>query len=95
MHRYIPVLARMLVLEIGEKRCKPKARKYGETKFRWNVCKRFSGFNYHLVPFSFWKRPMHFLAPWDPMMFIIGFMLAVYIRYFKILHMYNICATAW
>jgi hypothetical protein len=55
----------MLVLE---KLVKSSAthRKYGETKFGMERFVNGFGFNYHLVPFSFWKRPMHLLAPWDP-----------------------------
>jgi hypothetical protein len=57
MHRYIPVLAKNAGFgKLEKKVVQHQARKYGETKFEWNVYERFSGFNYHLVPFSFWKE---------------------------------------
>jgi hypothetical protein len=63
-----------------------QARKYGETKFGMFI----NGFlfNYHLVSFPIWKRPMHLFGAMGSLMFIIGFLLAGYIGVSKLYHMF-------
>jgi hypothetical protein len=88
MHRYIPVLAKNAGFLEKVVQHKPE----NMVKLNWNGTKRFSGFNYHLVPFSFWKRPMHLLVAMGSLMFIIGFMLA-YIGISNYTTCIMICAT--
>ncbi|QZK90981.1 glycosyltransferase family 2 protein [Flavobacterium sp. CHNK8] len=91
MHRYIPVLAKNAGFgKIGEKVVQHQARKYGETKFGME---RFINGFLDLITIwflsRFGKRPMHLFGAMGSLMFIIGFMLAGYIGFSKLYHMYN------
>jgi glycosyltransferase involved in cell wall biosynthesis len=91
MHRYIPVLAKNAGFhKIGEKIVQHQARKYGETKFGME---RFINGFLDLITIwflsKFGKRPMHLFGALGSMMFIIGFLLAGYIGFSKLYHMYN------
>ncbi|WP_278035206.1 glycosyltransferase family 2 protein [Flavobacterium nitratireducens] len=91
MHRYIPVLAKNAGFgKIGEKVVQHQARKYGETKFGME---RFINGFLDLITIwflsRFGKRPMHFFGALGSLMFIIGFLLAGYIGFSKLYHMYN------
>lgn len=91
MHRYIPVLAKNAGFgKIGEKIVQHQARKYGETKFGME---RFINGFLDLITIwflsRFGKRPMHLFGAIGSLMFIIGFLLAGYIGFSKLYHMYN------
>jgi len=86
MHRYIPVLAKNEGFNnIGEKVVQHQARKYGVTKFGMD---RFVNGFLDLITISFLskfgKRPMHFFGLWGSLMFIFGFLSALYIGTIKI-----------
>lgn len=86
MHRYIPVLAKNEGFhKIGEKVVQHQARKYGVTKFGMD---RFVNGFLDLITISFLskfgKRPMHFFGLWGSLMFIFGFLSALYIGIVKI-----------
>ena len=91
MHRYIPVLAKNAGFgKIGEKVVQHQARKYGETKFGME---RFVNGFLDLITIwflsRFGKRPMHLFGAMGSLMFMIGFVLAGYIGFSKLYHMYN------
>lgn len=91
MHRYIPVLAKNAGFgKIGEKVVIHQARKYGETKFGME---RFINGFLDLITIwflsRFGKRPMHLFGAMGSIMFIIGFLSAIYIGVSKLYHMYN------
>lgn len=91
MHRYIPVLAKNAGFnKISEKVVQHQARKYGETKFGMN---RFINGFLDLITIwfvsKFAKRPMHFFGLWGTIMFILGFISALYIGINKLLHVYH------
>ena len=81
MHRYIPVLAKNEGFnKIGEKVVLHQARKYGETKFGMN---RFTNGFLDLITIwflsRFGKRPMHLFGLLGSLMFIVGFLFALYL----------------
>jgi glycosyltransferase involved in cell wall biosynthesis len=81
MHRYIPVLAKNAGFnKIGEKVVIHQARKYGETKFGMD---RFINGFLDLITIwflsRFGKRPMHLFGLLGSIMFLIGFLLALYL----------------
>lgn len=91
MHRYIPVLAKNAGFnKIAEKVVQHQARKYGETKFGMN---RFINGFLDLITIwfvsKFAKRPMHFFGLWGTIMFVVGFIAALYIGVNKLLHVYH------
>lgn len=86
MHRYIPVLAKNAgFTRIGEKVVQHQARKYGSTKFGLS---RFINGPLDLLTLAFVskfsKRPMHFFGLYGTLMFILGFLAALYIGVEKI-----------
>lgn len=86
MHRYIPVLAKNAgFTKIGEKVVQHQARKYGTTKFGLS---RFINGPLDLVTLAFVskfsKRPMHFFGLYGTLMFVIGFLAAMYLGIDKI-----------
>lgn len=91
MHRYIPVLAKNAGFnKIGEKVVKHQARKYGSTKFGME---RFINGFLDLITIwfisRFGKRPMHLFGALGVLMFIIGFLSALYIGCIKLYKLYN------
>lgn len=81
MHRYIPVLAKNEGFnKIGEKVVQHQARKYGTTKF--GMDRFINGF---LDLISIWflsrfgKRPMHLFGLLGSLMFMVGFLFAIYL----------------
>ena len=81
MHRYIPVLAKYAGFSnIGEKVVIHSARKYGKTKFGLN---RFLNGPLDLLSVTFMgkfgKKPMHFFGALGSLMFLIGFLFALYL----------------
>lgn len=86
MHRYIPVLAKAAgFTRIGEKVVQHRARPYGTTKFGIS---RFINGPLDLITVSFVskfaKRPMHFFGLYGSLMFVLGFISALYIGVEKI-----------
>lgn len=81
MHRYIPVLAKNAGFKkIDEKVVQHQARKYGKTKFGMD---RFINGFLDLLTISFLskfgKRPMHLFGALGTLLFIIGFLFALYL----------------
>ncbi len=81
MHRYIPVLAKNAgFTKIGEKVVQHQARKYGTTKF--GIERFFNGFLDLITIWflsKFGKRPMHLFGLLGSLMFVIGFLFALYL----------------
>jgi glycosyltransferase involved in cell wall biosynthesis len=92
MHRYIPVIAKWAgFTNITEKVVQHRARKYGTTKFG-GISRFINGFLDLLTIFfvsKFGKRPMHFFGVWGTVMFLFGFMGALYIGLEKIYLVYK------
>lgn len=89
MHRYIPVLAKKAgFIKIGEKVVKHQKRKYGVTKFG---LERFINGFLDLLSISFiskfGKKPMHMFGTFGTMMFIIGFLAALWLGIQKLYHL--------
>ena len=90
MHRYIPVLAKWAGFsKIGEKVVEHRARKYGITKFG---LERFVNGFLDLLSITFvsrfGKRPMHLFGLFGSIMFMIGFITALYLGLGKLYHVY-------
>ena len=91
MHRYIPMLARESGFRcIGEKIVEHRARKYGVTKYGID---RFVKGYLDLLTITFitrfGKRPMHLFGTMGSLLFLAGFILALYLGIRK-LHYINI-----
>ena len=81
MHRYIPPLAKYSgFTKIGEKVVQHQARKYGTTKFGLN---RFLNGPLDLMTVAFMgkfgKKPMHFFGAIGTLIFVIGFLFALWL----------------
>ncbi len=81
MHRFIPVIAKWAGFgNVGEKVVQHRARKYGKTKFGMN---RFINGFLDLLSLSFVgrfsKKPMHFFGSIGLLLFVLGFLAAVWI----------------
>ncbi len=90
MHRYIPVLAKWAGFsKIGEKVVEHRARKYGKTKFG---LERFVNGFLDLISITFvsrfGKRPMHLFGWLGSIIFLIGFMAALYLGLSKLYTVY-------
>ncbi|MBP7477549.1 MAG: glycosyltransferase, partial [Chitinophagales bacterium] len=90
MHRYIPILSKRAGFDkIGEKVVQHQARKFGTTKFGFD---RFVNGFLDLLSISFvtkfGKKPMHFFGLQGTLMFIIGFLMALYIGLEKVYMVY-------
>jgi len=87
MHRYIPVLAKWAGFDkIGQKVVQHQERKYGVTKF--GIERFINGFlDLLTVMFisKFRKKPMHLFGLIGVVFFIIGFGIAVYLIYAKLM----------
>ena len=88
MHRYIPYLAKNAgYSKIGEKPVHHQKRKYGVSKF--GLERFINGF---LDLMSLWflskfgKKPMHFFGTSGILMFLVGFVMAVWIIIAKLVH---------
>lgn len=86
MHRYIPVIAKWSGFKnIGEKVVEHRARKYGVTKF--GLSRFINGFLDLISIFfmgKFGKRPMHFFGAFGTMIFMLGFLSALFIGVAKL-----------
>ncbi len=91
MHRHIPLLAKWAGFkQIGEKVVEHRARKYGYSKF--GVSRLVTGFLDLLSLLfvgRFGKRPMHFFGTLGTVLFLFGFLAAVYIGGIKIYRLSN------
>ena len=81
MHRYMPALAKYAGFKkIGEKVVVHQARKYGVSKFGLN---RFLNGPLDLITVAFMgkfgKKPMHFFGALGTLMFLLGFIFALYL----------------
>jgi len=90
MHRYIPVLAKNKGFgNIIEKQVRHQARKYGKSKFG---SKRFLNGFLDLITLSFiskfGNKPMHLFGAIGTLMFIIGFLAALYLGLDKLYKVY-------
>lgn len=91
MHRFIPVIAKWAGFgNIGEKVVQHRARKYGTTKFGMN---RFINGFLDLLSLSFVgrfsKKPMHFFGSLGLLLFILGFLAAIWLGAQKIYSMHH------
>ncbi|MBI4645191.1 MAG: glycosyltransferase family 2 protein [Bacteroidia bacterium] len=91
MHRYIPVLAKWAgFTKIGEKSVIHQPRKYGTTKFGLDrFIKGFLDLMTIMFVSKFGKRPMHFFGTAGTLMFILGFLAALYLGVEKLYFVYN------
>ncbi len=90
MHRYIPVLAKNKGFgNIIEKQVRHQARKYGKSKFG---SKRFLNGFLDLITLSFiskfGNKPMHLFGAIGTLMFMIGFLAALYLGLDKLYKVY-------
>lgn len=87
MHRYIPVIAKWSgYRKIGEKVVEHRARKYGVSKF--GLERFINGFlDLASIMFigKFGKRPMHLFGALGVLFFFIGFIIAGYLTFAKLL----------
>lgn len=91
MHRYIPVMAKWNGFDkITEKVVEHRARKYGYSKFG---LERFVNGFLDLLSISFVtrfkKKPMHFFGLYGTLCFVFGFLVAVYLMFYKLLLLSN------
>jgi glycosyltransferase involved in cell wall biosynthesis len=91
MHRFIPVLAKWAGFKkIGEKVVKHQERKYGVTKFG---LERFIRGPLDLLSVmfisKFGKRPMHLFGVLGSLMFIVGFLAALWVGILKLYTLYH------
>jgi len=89
MHRYIPILAKRAgYAVIGEKVVLHQSRKYGTTKFG---LERFINGPLDLLSITFvskfGQRPMHLFGSFGMLMFIFGFMTALFLGLEKLYHL--------
>lgn len=91
MHRYIPVIAKKAGFSnIGEKIVKHQARKYGVTKF--GIDRFIKGYLDLLsITFisKFSQRPMHLFGTLGTLMFVAGFLAAVWLGGQKLYYLWN------
>lgn len=91
MHRYIPVIVKKAGFsKIGEKVVQHRKRKYGMTKY--GVERYMHGF-LALITLSFisrfGKKPMHLFGTLGTLMFLIGFIIAIYLGTDKLISVYK------
>lgn len=85
MHRYIPVIAKWAgFTKIGEKVVLHQKRKYGKTKFGFE---RFINGFLDLMSITFvtrfGRKPMHLFGMLGTLLFLAGFVIAIYLAYAK------------
>ena len=85
MHRYIPVIAKWAgFTHIGEKVVQHQKRKFGKTKFGKE---RFVNGFLDLLSLTFvtrfGRKPMHFFGLFGSLLFLAGFVIALYLAYAK------------
>lgn len=91
MHRYIPLIAKQAGFNrIGEKVVQHQERKYGVSKF--GIERTIKGFLDLLsVTFisKFGKRPMHLFGALGTLMFVVGFLSALWLGMSKLWYVYH------
>ncbi|MBS2213433.1 glycosyltransferase family 2 protein [Carboxylicivirga mesophila] len=91
MHRYIPLIAKQAGFSrIGEKVVQHQERKYGVSKF--GIERTIKGFLDLLsVTFisKFGKRPMHLFGALGTLMFVVGFLSALWLGLSKLWYVYH------
>ncbi len=91
MHRYIPLIAKQAGFSrIGEKVVQHQERKYGVSKF--GIERTIKGFLDLLsVTFisKFGKRPMHLFGALGTLMFVVGFLSALWLGVSKLWYVYH------
>lgn len=91
MHRYIPLIAKQAGFgRIGEKVVQHQERKYGVSKF--GIERTIKGFLDLLsVTFisKFGKRPMHLFGALGTLMFVVGFLSALWLGMSKLWYVYH------
>jgi glycosyltransferase involved in cell wall biosynthesis len=85
MHRYIPVIAKWAGFsKITEKVVNHNARKYGKSKYGLErIVKGYLDLVTLTFVSKFGKRPMHFFGLIGSLLFLAGFVIAVYLAYAK------------
>jgi glycosyltransferase involved in cell wall biosynthesis len=85
MHRYIPVIAKWAgFTRITEKIVQHSPRKYGSSKFgAERLIKGFLDLITLTFVTKFGKRPMHFFGVIGTLLFLVGFLIALYLAYTK------------
>jgi glycosyltransferase involved in cell wall biosynthesis len=83
MHRYIPVLAKWAgFTKIGEKIVQHSRRKFGKSKYGWErLIKGYLDLLSITFISRFGKRPMHFFGTLGTLIFLAGFVIAVWLAY--------------
>jgi len=92
MHRYIPVIAKWAGFnKITEKVVQHSPRKYGSSKFgAERMIKGFLDLITLTFVTKFGKRPMHFFGVIGTLLFLAGFLIALYLAYTKFfMHTYR------
>jgi glycosyltransferase involved in cell wall biosynthesis len=92
MHRYIPVIAKWAgFTRITEKVVQHSPRKYGSSKFgAERMIKGFLDLITLTFVTKFGKRPMHFFGVIGTLLFLAGFLIALYLAYTKFfMHTYR------
>jgi len=91
MHRYIPVLVKRAGFNrIGEKVVKHQKRKYGKTKF--GIDRFVKGFlDLMSITFitKFGKRPMHLFGTLGTVIFVLGFLAALWLGALKLYYLHQ------
>ncbi len=88
MHRYIPIIAKWAGFNnIAEKVVQHRPRKYGKTKFGFE---RFINGFLDLLSITFvtrfGRKPMHLFGLFGTILFVMGFLTAIYLAYAKFFH---------
>ena len=91
MHRYIPVIAKWAGFNnIGEKVVQHQERKYGITKFGMErFLKGFLDLLSITFISKFGRRPMHLFGSIGTIMFIVGFLAALWLGVQKLYHVHQ------
>jgi glycosyltransferase involved in cell wall biosynthesis len=90
MHRYIPVMAKKAGFKkIGEKEVQHYKRKYGTSKYGFGRIKGLLDILTILFIAKYGKKPMHLFGALGSIIFILGFLAAVYLGAEKLYNVYN------
>ena len=91
MHRYIPVLVKKAGFDnIGEKAVTHQKRKYGKTKFGIDrFIKGFLDLMSIIFITKFGKRPMHLFGSMGTLIFILGFLAAIWLGAQKLYYLHH------
>jgi glycosyltransferase involved in cell wall biosynthesis len=89
MHRYIPVMAKWAGFQrIGEKKVVHQKRKFGTTKFGMErFINGFLDLLSIIFVLRFGRKPMHIFGLMGTLLFLCGFIIALYLAYAKVFWM--------